>query len=80
MIMRGLWILWCLLVVSGTQGEAAMTTYVDYSRLAIHDTFNGSYLQKNNYRGINLDFSDFPGVVNNLLLLDLIPFINHQTP
>ncbi len=62
MMMRGLlWLLFCPLVVSGTQGEAAMTTYVDYSRLAIHDTFNGSYLHKNNYRGINLDFSDFPG-------------------
>jgi len=35
MMMRGLWLLCCPLVVSGTQGDASMTTYVDYSRLAI---------------------------------------------
>jgi hypothetical protein len=78
-MMRKLWLLFCPLVVSGTQEEASMTTYVDYSRLAIHDTFNGSYLHKNNYRGIILDFSDFPGG-NVLLLLDLIPFMNHELP
>ena len=38
-----------------------MTTYLDYSDLAFTDAFNGSYLTKNNYRGLYTNISHFPG-------------------
>jgi hypothetical protein len=39
----------------------ATTTYLDYSDLALQDAFNGSFLTKNNYRGLYTNASYFPG-------------------
>jgi hypothetical protein len=43
----------------------ATTTYLDYSDLAINDAFNGSFLTRNNYRGLYSNASYFPGSDNH---------------
>jgi hypothetical protein len=43
----------------------ATTTYLDYSDLAIYDAFNGSFLTRNNYRGLYSNASYFPGSDNH---------------
>ena len=53
-------LLWVRLAHSDTT-SSTMTTYLDYSDLAFTDAFNGSYLTKNNYRGLYTNISHFPG-------------------
>ena len=55
------------LLVSAAQSEAVIK-YLDYSDLAILDTFNGSYLAKNSYRGLYTKHTFFPGDTESVVL------------
>jgi hypothetical protein len=44
-----------------TSKDYSGATGKDYSDLALQDAFNGSFLTKNNYRGLYTNASYFPG-------------------